>query len=138
MRTLVLLTVATVSAFASSSGALAKDSTPAPVAAPKVVHLDSAAALAQLARANPNHAARAERIIAAAAELCKPGPETVNFASFQADDIACDGALLRTSNPPKREISFRLDDTRYLALVTVADIAPRAIRVPLPNDVQAR
>ena len=103
-----------------------------------MVHLDGAASLAQLARANPNHAARAERIIAAAAELCKPGPETVNFASFQADDIACNGAILRTSNPPKREISFRLDDTRYLALVTVTDLEPRAVRVPLPNDVQAR
>ncbi len=128
MRTLVVLTVATVAALAASAGALAEDSsTPAPVAAPKVVHLDGAASLAQLARSNPNHAVRAERIIAAAPELCKPGPETVTFASFQASRIHCDGAFLRTSYPAKQEISFTLDDTRYIALVAVADGAPRVI-----------
>jgi hypothetical protein len=102
--------------------------------APKVVHLNGASALAKLAKTNPDHAARAERILAAATELCKPGPETVNYASFQADDIRCDGAILRTSNPAKREISFKLDDTRYLALVTVTDPAPRLLRVPDPEQ----
>jgi hypothetical protein len=127
MRTLVVLTVAAVSAVAASVGALAADSTSTPVTAPKVVHLDGAASLAQLAKANPNHAARAERIIAAAPELCKPGPEAVTFARFQADRIECDGAFLRTSYPAKQEISFTLDDTRYIALVAVADGAPRVI-----------
>ena len=151
----VALAAVVASGLASVTTALAEDTPPAavPPAAtpppgatppgvdalpaaptPKVVHLSGASALAKLAKTNPDHAARAQRILAAATELCKPGPETVNYASFQADDIHCDGAILRTSNPAKREISFTLDDTRYLALVTVNDPAPRVLRVPDPEQ----
>ena len=117
MRT--LFTVAAVSALAMSAAVLADESAPAASQAPRVVYLNSASALDSLAKTNPNHAARAERILAAASELCQPGPAEVNFARFQASDIHCDGAILRTSYPAKREIAFTLDDTRYLALVTV-------------------
>jgi hypothetical protein len=126
MRALIAFAATAVVALTASAGALAEDA-PAASTAPKVVHLDGAASLAQLAKANPNHAARAQRIIAAAPELCQPGPETVTFASFQASDIKCDGASLRTSYPAKQAITFRLDDTRYIALVAVADGAPRII-----------
>ena len=126
MRTLVTvaasaltLSALALSALAVPAPARADDSAPAATKAPIVVYLSGASALADLERTNPNHAARAKRILAAASELCKPGPETVNYASFQASDIRCDGAILRTSLPAKREIAFTLDDTRYLALVTV-------------------
>jgi hypothetical protein len=120
MRTLItpLVTLA-LAAAAFSATALADESAPSASKPPVVVYLNGTPALANLAKTNPNHAARAERILAAASELCKPGPETIDYASFQASDIRCDGAILRTSLPPKREIAFTLDDIRYLALVTV-------------------
>jgi hypothetical protein len=120
MRTLVTLTASalTLAALALSAAALADDSTPAASRPPTVVYLNSAA-LDELAKTNPDHAVRARRILAAAGELCKPGPAEVNYASFQASDIRCTGEILRTSLPAKREIAFTLDDTRYLALVTV-------------------
>lgn len=135
MRTLVAITVAVM----ASAAALAGDAAPAPASKPKVVHLDGAASLAALAQTNPNHAARAERILAAAGQLCKPGPEKVDYAGFQADNIRCEGAILRTSNPPKREIGFTLDETRYVALVTVpVDGTIRLLDAPAHRHVPPR
>jgi len=91
-----------------------------------VVRLD-AQALAQLKATNPNHYARAQNIIAAANELCRPVPEKVQYARFDAQDISCEDSLLMTSNPPKRQIRFRLDDTRYMALVSVTADPPRLV-----------
>lgn len=42
-----------------------------------------------------------------------------------AQDLKCADSLLGTSNPPKWEITFRLDDTRYVALVVITDDPPR-------------
>jgi hypothetical protein len=91
-----------------------------------VVRLD-AEALARLKATNPNHYARAQNIIAAANELCRPVPEKVQYARFDAQDISCEGNLLLTSNPPQHQISFRLDDTRYMALVVVTAEPPRLV-----------
>jgi hypothetical protein len=137
MRTSILLI--SVLAMAAGTAALADDAPTAAPKPPRVVYLTGAAALANLAKTNPNHAARAERILAAASELCKPGPETINYASFQASDIRCDGAILRTSNPAKREIAFTLDETRYLALVTVPGGGEfRRVDAPPPRVTPAR
>jgi hypothetical protein len=121
MRTLVTLSASalTLMALALSAAAGADDTAVAASKHPVVVYLNGASALDNLAKTNPNHAARAKRILAAASELCQPGPETINYASFQASDIRCNGEILRTSHPAKREIAFTLDDVRYLALVTV-------------------
>lgn len=91
----------------------------------KVVYLDGAADLARLRSTNPEHAARAEKIMAAANELCRPKPGDISYARFQARDISCSEMLLRTSLPPKRQIDFTLDDTRYIALVVITDDPPR-------------
>jgi hypothetical protein len=92
-----------------------------------VVYLDDEASLAQLRAVNPVHYARAQKIIDAANQLCRPTAGEVEYAKFDAKDISCLRSLLRTSNPPKRQISFRLDDTRYIALVTVTDDPPRLV-----------
>jgi hypothetical protein len=93
----------------------------------KVVYLYGPGALEQLRLTNPSHYARAERILAAAKELCRPGPTDVEYAKFDARNISCEGSFLRTSNPPQRQISFTLDDTRYIALVFVTDNPPRLV-----------
>jgi hypothetical protein len=99
---------------------------PAP---PAVVYLNGPKSLSALQRANPGHHARAERIIAAANELCQLGLPESYFARFEAREISCADMILKTSNPPKKELSFTLDHIRYVALVAITDLAPK--RVPL-------
>lgn len=93
----------------------------------KTVYLDGQADLDRLRATNPGHYARAERIMAAANELCRPTSGDVWYARFDARDISCVEMLLKTSNPPKRQISFTLDDTRYIALVVITDDKPRVV-----------
>jgi hypothetical protein len=93
-----------------------------------VVYLTDPAAVEQLRTTNPVHYARAQKIISAANYLCRPTPGEIEYASADAKDVSCIRTLLRTSNPPKREIHFRLDDTTYIALVTVTDDPPRLVQ----------
>jgi len=99
----------------------------APVAVHPVVHLDDPVALAQLRAANPRHFAQAQKILADANHLCRPTAGEVEYAKSGAKDFSCIRSLLKTSNPPKRQISFRLDDTYYVALVTLTDDPPRLV-----------
>jgi hypothetical protein len=92
------------------------------------VRLDSQADLAKLQAANPDHYARATRLIAAANVLCPPGRPRVQSTGLDSRHVAC-GHLFLTSNPPKREISFTLDGTPYAALVTVTADPPKPERV---------
>jgi hypothetical protein len=135
MRSRALVSVIAVLA---ATAAIAEDSpAPKPAAPPSVVYLYGLNAMEQLKAANPDHYSRAERIIAAADELCKPGPEQVYYARFEAKEISCEAMMLKTSNPPKRQIGFTLDEIRYVALVTMTDTDARFIKVPgetLPAD----
>ena len=91
------------------------------------VHLASAADLAQLRKTNPDHYARAVRLMQSANRLCKPGAPKLQNADGR--DISC-AMLLLTSNPPKRALSFTLDNTRYDAIVTVTADPPQLMRAP--------
>ena len=92
-----------------------------------VVYLDDPASLAELRAANPGHYARAQKILAAANYLCRPTAGEVEYAKFDAKNISCLRSLIKTSNPPKGQIRFRLDDTQYVALVTLTDDPPRLV-----------
>jgi hypothetical protein len=107
-----------IAAAGASPGARADDT---------VVYLDGPAALARLRAGNPVHYQRAVKIIDAANELCRPNIGAIEYAKFAAQNVACVQASFRTSNPPKRNLSFRLDNTQYLALVTVTDDPPRLV-----------
>jgi hypothetical protein len=96
-----------------------------------VVYLDDPASLAGLRAANPGHYARAQKILAAANQLCRPKAGEVEYAKFDAKNISCQRTLIKTSNPPKRQISFRLDDTQYIALVTLTDDPARLVAADL-------
>jgi hypothetical protein len=91
------------------------------------IRLDGPASLAQLRATNPLHYQRALKIIDAANELCRPHAGETVYARFDAKNVSCTRALLRTSNPPKRDLSFRLDNTQYIALVTVTDDPPKLV-----------
>ena len=88
------------------------------------VHLYTSQDLATLRATNPDHYARAMRLMASANQLCQLGKPRLQNAD--ARDISC-GLLLLTSNPPKREVSFALDGTRYIALVTMTADQPKAM-----------
>ncbi len=86
-----------------------------------IVSLNSAADLEHLRQTNVFHYRRAQRIIAAADVICHPGaPESLK-ARF--DGAPHCGALWMTSNPPKRVLSFDLDDVHYVALVKVTPVS---------------
>ena len=91
------------------------------------VHLDSAADLAQLRKTNPDHYARAVRLLRSANSLCKPGAPKLQ--NTDGRDISCDMRLL-TSYPPKRALSFMLDGTRYVAIVTITADPPHLTHAP--------
>ena len=91
----------------------------------KVVYLDGQADLDRLRATHPTHYERAEKIMVAANELCRPEHGDVSYARFEAREISCSDMLLKTSNPPKRQIKFTLDDTLYIALVAITDDPPR-------------
>lgn len=98
----------------------------------KVVHLNDAADLARLQATNPVHYARAQRIMAAANELCRPAPGEISYVRFEARDISCSDMLMLTSNPPKRQIGFTLDETHYIAMVVITDTPPRSMPARAP------
>ena len=115
MRNLIL---AALMCSASISWA---DEPVAPVVLEPPVRLASAADLAQLRKTNPGHYARAMRLMSSANRLCKPGEPEVQNADGR--DISCT-MLLLTSDPPKRALTFTLDSTPYVAIVTITSDRP--------------
>ena len=105
----------------AASVARAGDSVQSPL------RLDTPAERAQLRASNPDHYARAERLIMAANSLCPPAAPKLEHADADSRNAAC-GLLLWTSNPPQREINFTLDGIRYAALVVITADPPKAVR----------
>jgi len=87
----------------------------------KSVSLNADDALARLQQSNPRHYAIVRRVLASANEICDAGKTGVIPAKFDAEDIYCAQSLWLTSNPPKRYLQFRIEDTVYSALVAVRD-----------------
>jgi hypothetical protein len=114
-------------ALSLAAAAASADDPTVPPAPRYHIYLWGPVELDRLRTTNPDHYARAERILAAADRLCRPGPARVQFAAAGGRDVSCYGMVLRTSNPPKLEIDFTLDETRYSALVAITDDPPRLI-----------
>jgi hypothetical protein len=97
------------------------------------VRLSSSADLARLAETNPDHYARAVRLMNAANTLCRPGEPKLQ--NTDGRDISC-ALLLLTSNPPKRALSFTLDNTHYVAIVTITADRPQLMRADLTRPAR--
>jgi hypothetical protein len=82
------------------------------------IHLNGVADLERLRANNFNHYLRAQSILAAANQICQPGPARPILARFDGDYLSCGGTWF-TSNPPKKLLTFHLDDVGYIALVSV-------------------
>jgi hypothetical protein len=101
---------------------LPSPTTPTPLPSPPTriwVHLYGTADLEQLRATNFIHYLRARRILAAANEICRPGPTHTYPARFKGDYPNCESAMWLTSFPPKKRLTFHLDDVGYIALVSV-------------------
>ena len=120
---LFMLSAASVAAIASGGDA---------VVIQRPIRLDTAAELAQLRATNPDHYARAAHVIAAANFLCPPAAPKLQYAELDRSGAVCE-LLLRTSNPPKREITFRLDGIRYAALVAITADPPKPVHAFEPS-----
>ena len=106
------------SALILATGCLLEAPAAAALTPPKVVDLDRPGSLEALAQVNPDHYAKVERILA---DVARHPPEPVPRwmkAEFGADGVSFP-SLLKTSDPPKRSLSFTLDETRYEAVITV-------------------
>ena len=92
------------------------------------VRLNTPEDLANLRATNPDHYARAQRVIAAANVLCPPGRPQLQSTELHSGNLSC-GQVFLTSNPPKREITFKLDSIKYVALVTITADPPKPVHV---------
>jgi hypothetical protein len=120
MRTAFIAAAALI--LASSMPAARADPAVGAVLAPaNGVRLDAPGALEALRAANPEHYARAVGILRVAAEMPCEGLPRVIQADFQAALAQCRGALLLTSWPAQRDVSFVLGDTLYAARITLVE-----------------
>ena len=85
------------------------------------VDLDAPGALGALQQSNPAHYLKVRTILTDV--LLRQDAEVPRWlqASFNARDISYQPIVL-TSHPPKRRLSFALDDTRYVALITLTNV----------------
>ena len=103
--------------LAGSAGA-SQDSARGFTMPPPVVDLGRPGVLEALARDNPDHYVKIERILT---EVARQPPETVPrwmSAQFGAERVTFP-ALLKTSDPAQRSLAFTLDETRYEAVIRV-------------------
>jgi hypothetical protein len=97
----------------------------------KWVHLNGAADLEHLRATNFNHYVRAQPILAAANELCQPGPPHSYPTRFNGNHVSCESMFWLTSNPPKKVLEFHLDDVGYIAVVSVTVSGGKMVKGPL-------
>jgi len=90
-----------------------------------LIRLDTLDALRQLRNSNPRHYAIARKILAAANEICESQKGAPLRMRFDAQHVACMSSFWMTSNPPKRELSFLIDDVPYAALVEVRNLGAK-------------
>ena len=152
MRCLLLTSVAMVAGFIAVASAetpvTPSVALPGHVAATQVpgagttsikrtVYLDHVV-LEELKKSKPEHYARAQSVMAAASELCAPNAARM-WQALSVSNGDCSSMALKTSYPPKRQIGFQIDDTWYIALVTVTDapalqVAPPEKFIPASTD----
>ena len=131
MRSRYLLIGLSLVASAAAFAGPPKSSPPAQF--PKTVFLEGPADLEHLRLTNPRHYLRVERILASADQLCKAGEPKLLALQLGAPDATCMRSFIFTSYPPQRRLTFRLDDTRYIAMVVLEGAEGRFTPVAHPS-----
>jgi len=85
-------------------------------------------ALAMLEQTNPDHFRKVDEIIRIASEQgCATAVEALK-AKFDVANAYCDPPeVLRTSNPPKRRLTFTLGGTAYVLFLTASPAIPPSV-----------
>jgi hypothetical protein len=92
----------------------------------RTVYLDSVV-LEDIKTSNPEHYAQIQRVMASASQMCKPNAARDWALASTKSASDCSTVVLKTSYPPKRQISFQIENTRYIANVIVRD-APALVK----------
>jgi hypothetical protein len=87
---------------------------------PRAIDLDMPGAMERPAQRNPTHYVVIQRIQAEAGARRDTQVPGWLRASFNAQGASYQPIVL-TSHPPKRRLSFTLDDTRYVTLITLTN-----------------
>ena len=88
---------------------------------PRKVDLDAPGALEALEQTNPAHYAIVRTILAEV--FLRPDIEVPRWlrVSFNAQGVD-NRPIVLTSHPPKRRLSFTLDDARYVAVIVLTNV----------------
>ncbi len=92
------------------------------------VNLNKPGALGALQQSNPLHYDKVRKILEEILQQPDAAVPRWLQTNFDARNVSY-APILMTSDPPKRRLSFALDQTRYEAVVTLTNV--RAERVPL-------
>ena len=89
-----------------------------------------AGTLEAIEKSDPDRYRKLATIISLAAETgCSSAPKVLE-AQFDVSDARCETALFLTSDPPKRRLSFRMDDMQYDVNVTVRNASGNFVPTP--------
>ncbi len=88
----------------------------------QIVDLRGPHALERLEKTDPSHFEIIRKIVAGLREEPQRAESDWLTVNFHAQDVDLSRHLLRTTNPPKQLLRFRLDDVQYLMYVTRADL----------------
>jgi hypothetical protein len=91
-----------------------------------VINLNQPGVLKKLQQENPDHYQKIQEILDGINK--QPESKVPHWiqTKFNARDVLY-GPVLLTSLPPKKRISFTLDNTHYEALLTLTDFGPQII-----------
>lgn len=92
----------------------------------RTIDLNTPGILEALKEKNPAHYQAVEKILANVAHVPDLAVKRWLQVEFNAKDAQYGYAIL-TSYPPKKDLSFRLDDTRYRARIVLVDAKPKVI-----------
>jgi hypothetical protein len=92
------------------------------------INLNEPGALEALQHSNPTHHEKVRKIMEGIFQRPDTAVPRWIQTNFDARNVSY-APILLTSDPPKRRLSFALDDTRYEAVVTLTNV--RAEIVPL-------
>jgi hypothetical protein len=93
------------------------------------VDLRDSRALAKLQQSNPAHFEKIEQILAGLAAQPDRAEADWLQTNFAASEVELSRLLIKTSNPPKQTLRFRLDNVRYTMHLVRRDM--KADAVPL-------
>ena len=93
----------------------------------RIVNLNNHTALSAIQHSNPTHYEKIQKILEAVFERPDTDARWIQ-TNFDAQNVSY-APILLTSAPPKRRLSFVIDNTQYQAVITITDNRGKIIPV---------